>query len=183
MFCFKSKVFQNWMRTRKKITNNYKIESFRVNRSNLLKVHARTDHDLPSLVIFYVMKQIGNGARTGRLPVDTEWLHYKVFFFIWLLGWIGSLWFLFSSEIISKFGRARGLETEHLFYEALWGFTENMYMHDQSPPHFMKWRRRVIEFAFICPSVHSHPMSILIGIIILHNWFFHWYRFGGGVDR
>ncbi len=30
------------------------IESFLVNRSNLLKVHARTDPDLPSLVIFYV---------------------------------------------------------------------------------------------------------------------------------
>ncbi len=29
-----------------------KIESFRVNRSNLLKVHARTDPDLPSLVIY-----------------------------------------------------------------------------------------------------------------------------------
>ncbi len=39
--------------------------------------------------------------------------------FIRLLAWKDNLCFLFSSKIISKFGCARGLETEHLFYEAL----------------------------------------------------------------
>ena len=33
-------------------------ESFRVNRSNLLKVCARTDPDLNSLVVFYVIHKI-----------------------------------------------------------------------------------------------------------------------------
>ncbi len=39
--------------------------------------------------------------------------------FIRLLARKVILCFLFSSEIIFKFGRARGLETEHLFYVAL----------------------------------------------------------------
>ncbi len=38
--------------------------------------------------------------------------------FIRLLAWKDGLCFLFSSKMISKFGRTRGLETEHLFYEA-----------------------------------------------------------------
>ena len=37
------------------------IESFRVNRSNVLKVRAWTDPDLPSLVIFYVFQELKHG--------------------------------------------------------------------------------------------------------------------------
>ena len=48
-------------------------ESFRVIRPNLLEARARTDRDLPGLVINYKrMKQIGDGARTATRTLDME---------------------------------------------------------------------------------------------------------------
>ncbi len=49
-------------------------ESFHVIRPNLLKVRARTDPDLPILVIFCYkkMKENRDGARTATQTLDTE---------------------------------------------------------------------------------------------------------------
>ncbi len=52
-----------------KKTTTFILKSFHVKRSNLVEVRARTNPDLPSLVIFERSKildheQIGNGAHT-----------------------------------------------------------------------------------------------------------------------
>ncbi len=56
VFIFPGRKSQNFSLSALVYTNKLYIESFRVIRPNLLKVHAWTKPDLPKLVIFYLFQ-------------------------------------------------------------------------------------------------------------------------------